>query len=217
MNATQPRWRDDPATIHALRSRAAPRRERSAAAFFRQILPSSRNRVKASQRPPSATMSLIALATGLMFGQAGVFGRVPAVQFDYKRADRFMADATSDIGIHPIDPTLDLEDGVEAFRGFQGHGRDLFGDRSARARRSLDVDQFEEFASSEGPTEGAEGRGRLVVGPEEVVVTAIGCRPGLPFGGAAHVLSGSNQPCVDCRQSPTGQWIVSDPRRIRTL
>jgi hypothetical protein len=27
-------------------------------------------------------------------------------------------------------------------------------------------------------------------------------------------MAGSNQPYGDCRQSPTGQWIVSEPRRF---
>ena len=39
-------------------------------------------------------------------------------------------------------------------------------------------------------------------------------RPRLPVGAASQVMAGSNQPYGDCGQSPTGQWIVSDPRRL---
>ena len=40
-------------------------------------------------------------------------------------------------------------------------------------------------------------------------------RPRLPLGSASQTVSGSNQPYGDCRQSPTGQWISSDPRCFR--
>ena len=38
--------------------------------------------------------------------------------------------------------------------------------------------------------------------------------PLLPEGLAAQFISGSNQPYGDCQQSPTGQWIVNEPRRL---
>ena len=36
----------------------------------------------------------------------------------------------------------------------------------------------------------------------------------IPVGAASQAMAGSNQPCGDCRQSPAGQRIVSEPRRL---
>ena len=41
--------------------------------------------------------------------------------------------------------------------------------------------------------------------------TAATERP-LPVGAAPQIMAGSNQPYGDCRQSPIGQRIVSEPR-----
>ncbi len=51
MKAVRSPPRSDPANSHALRPRAMPRNARSAALLVRQIRPSSKNRVKAPQRP----------------------------------------------------------------------------------------------------------------------------------------------------------------------
>src|SRR5690606_16295207 len=56
MKAARSPPRGDPAKSHAFLPRAIPRRARSAALFVRQMRPSSRKRVKASQRPSSWSM-----------------------------------------------------------------------------------------------------------------------------------------------------------------
>jgi hypothetical protein len=56
------RSRSDPANSHAFLPRAMPRNARSAALFVRQILPSSRNRLKEAQR---FSMQSVAFATSV--------------------------------------------------------------------------------------------------------------------------------------------------------
>jgi hypothetical protein len=50
--------RSDPANYHEFRSRAKPRRVRSAALFVRQVLPSSSKRVNASERVSASSIAL---------------------------------------------------------------------------------------------------------------------------------------------------------------
>ena len=92
------------------------------------------------------------------------------------------------LGAQAGDLVLDIEDGIDAFDRFQRDGRDLFGDRSALARRSLDVGQFEEFAPGMRPTERTQRRRGLATRVIEVVVAAIGI--GLQDAGPARQVPG---------------------------
>lgn len=80
MKAARSPPRCDPAKSQALWPRATPRRALSAALLVMQKQPSSRNREKASQRPSSWSMEVMALATGLCFGILPEDSRVAPVR-----------------------------------------------------------------------------------------------------------------------------------------
>ena len=155
----------------------------------------------------------------------GAFVSQPVVQVQYHRRDLPLTGVMAGLGGQAGDHPLDLEDGVEAFDGFQCHGRDLRRDLLALAGLVLDVGQFEELAPGMRPAErAAHGRG-LMACMIEVVVTAIGI--GLQDACPARQVPGRVfhpsvcREVVECRrwrsaaERPVVAQICPEPGRLR--
>ena len=128
-------------------------------------------------------------------------------------------------GAHAGDLALGIEDGIDAFDGFQRDGRDIFGDPFALPGGGLDVGQFEELPPGVAPAERAEHRrgfaGRIV----NAVIAAIGV--GLQDAGPARQMPGrmfhsavGREVIERCRWCPTCKGPVipqvsPEPSRLR--
>jgi hypothetical protein len=165
MRAARSAPRSDPANSHDFLPRAKPRRARSAALFERQILPSSRKRVKACQ----CEHVVDRLGDYIVPGEFGALGAHPAFERGDQRGAPLLAHGQATGGRQAVDLALNVKEPVDASDGLECDRRDRRG-RLAPPGARRDVGKLEELPPRMAPAQRLDDRTGLAIGKIEAVV-----------------------------------------------